>query len=117
MKHGERRRSGRKVLTDDFEHLPAEAALAYNLTKPDCVKILCECVEKLADAFADLDSAKQARDLRIPPSQHTVAEEEPRADFASLPRADRRIVRAHALRQRIEAAAASRAPRLLAGLG
>jgi len=35
MKHGERRRSGRKNLTQDFESLPTEAALAYNLNCPD----------------------------------------------------------------------------------
>jgi hypothetical protein len=116
MKHGERRRSGRKVLTDDFEHLPAEAALAYNLTKPDYVEILCRSLEKLPEAFADLDIAKRARDLRTPPSERTAAEEEPRADFASLPRADRRVVRAEFLRQRIKAAARSRAPRLLVAL-
>lgn len=117
LKHGERRRSGRKVLTDDFEHLPAEAALASNLTKPDYVAILCGSLEKLPRAFADLDRAKQARDLRATPSKRAAAQEEPRGDFASLPRADRRVVRADSLRQRIEAAARSRAPRLLVGLG
>jgi hypothetical protein len=117
MKHGERRRSGRKVLTDDFEHLPAEAALAYNLTKPDYVKIVCGSLEKLPDAFADLDLAKRSLALGTPPSERTAAEEEPRADFASLPRADRKVVRAESLRQRIEAAARSRAPRHRIALG
>lgn len=117
MKHGERRRSGRKVLTDDFEHLPAEAALAYNLTRPDYVETLCGSVEKLADAFADLDIAKRAQEAGTPASGHMAPELAPRADFASLPRADRRIVRAESLRQRIEAAARSRAPRRLAADG
>jgi hypothetical protein len=117
MKHGERRRSGRKVLTDDFEHLPAEAALTYNLTKPDYVKIVCGSLEKLPDAFADLDIAKRSLALGTPPFERTAAEEEPRADFASLPRADRRVVRAESLRQRIEAAARSRAPRHRVALG
>lgn len=117
MKHGERRRSGRKVLTDDFEHLPAEAALAYNLTKPDHVEILCGSLDKLPDAFAALDIAARAQVLGTHPSERTAAEQRPRADFASLPRADRRIVRAESLRQRIEAAARSRAPRRLVALG
>ena len=117
MKHGERRRSGRKVLTDDFEHLPAEAAMAYNLTKPNYVKIVCWSLEKLPDAFADLDIAKRSLALGTTPSERTATVEEPRADFASLPRADRRVVRAETLRQRIEAAARSRAPRRLVALG
>lgn len=117
MKHRERRRSGRKVLTDDFEHLPAEAALAYNLTKPDYVKIVCGSLEKLPDALADLHIAKRSLALGTTPSERTATVEEPRADFASLPRADRRVVRAESLRQRIEAAARSRAPRHRIALG
>ena len=117
MKHGERRRSGRKVLTDDFEHLPAEAALACNLTKPDYIEILCASLEKLPNAFADLDIAKRSQTLGSSPSARLAAEEDLQADFASLPRNDRRIVRAEILRQRIEAAARSRAPRRLVTLG
>ena len=117
MKHGERRRSGRKILTDDFEHLPAESALAFNLTKPDYVKIVCASLEKLPDAFADLDIARRSLALETTPSERTATVEEPRADFASLPRADRKVVRAESLRQRIEAAARSRAPRRSVGLG
>jgi len=116
MKRGERRRSGRKLLTDDFEHLRAEAALAYNLTRPDYVEIVCGSLEKLAEAFAEIDAAKRAQVLGTPPSQRK-ATEEPQADFASLPRADRRIVRAESLKERIEAAARSRAPRRAAALG
>ena len=103
-------------MTDDFEHLPAEAALAYNLTKPDYVEILCGSVENLPEAFAELDIARRAQPLATPASDRTAAEEDPRADFASLPRADRRIVRAESLRRRIDAAARSRAPRRTAAL-
>jgi len=117
MKHGERRRSGRKVLTDDFENLPAEAALAFNLTKPDYVKIVCGSLEELPNAFADLDLAKRSLALGTHPSARRPAVEEPQADYASLPRADRKIVRAEILRKRIEAAARSRAPRRSVALG
>lgn len=117
MKRGERRRSGRKLLTQDFEHLPAEAALAYNLSRPDYVEIVCGSLEKLAGAFAEIDATKRAQVLATPPSERQATEKKPQADFASLPRADRRIVRAESLKERIEAAARSRAPRRAAALG
>ena len=41
IKHGERRRSGRKILTQDFETLPPAAALATNLRHADYVSIVC----------------------------------------------------------------------------
>ena len=111
IKHGERRRSGRKVLTDDFERLPAEAALAYNLTKGDYVEIVCGSLENLSAAFAELDREERQRILATPHSEPNATAEEPRAEFASLPRGDRRIVRSKSFRKRIEAAARSRAPR------
>ena len=40
LKHAERRRSGRKILTQDLEQLPPAAALAINLRSPDYVAIL-----------------------------------------------------------------------------
>ncbi len=61
MKHGERRRSGRKILTQDFEHLPPAAALAYNLRRDDYVAILCGSLEKLPEAFAQLDAQRRRR--------------------------------------------------------
>ncbi len=41
IKHLERRRSGRKNLTQDLEHLPASAALAHNLKDDKYVSIVC----------------------------------------------------------------------------
>ncbi len=111
MKHDERRRSGRKVLTDDFEQLPAEAALTYNLTKRDYVEIVCGREENLPAAFAELDLAERRRILATPHFRPKAMAEEPRAEFASLPHGDRRIVRSEPFRKRIEAAARSRAPR------
>lgn len=117
LKHGERRRSGRKVLTDDFERLPAEAALAYNLTQPDYVKIICGSLEKLPRAFAALEVAARARTLAKPPRARDTRAREPDVAFASLPLEDRKIVRAESLGRRIAAAATSRAPYRSVSLG
>jgi hypothetical protein len=112
MKHGERRRSGRKVLTRDFECLPAAAALARNLTHADYVALLCGSMQNLPTAFADLDLARRADHLRRPPRSVEVPDA-PTSELASasLPTIDRRIVRAPKFRERVEAAARSRAPR------
>ncbi len=110
MKHHERRRSGRKNLASDFEALPAEAALAYNLIKSDYVGIVCGSLENLPEAFAAIDVAKHAKGLATPVSEQNPAEKEPRAEFASLPRADWKLIRSGLLGKRIEAAARSRAP-------
>ena len=61
MKHGERRRSGRKNLTQDFERLPPAAALAANLTRPDYVSIVCGSLDQLPLAFAKLDAGDRSR--------------------------------------------------------
>ena len=47
IKHGERRRSGRKNLADDFELLPPEAVLARNLTRADYVAVVCGSLDDL----------------------------------------------------------------------
>ena len=129
MKHAERRRSGRKVLTHDFECLPAAAALAYNLTHQDYVTLLCGDLDKLPAVFAELDRASRARlhatpppDPDLPPSTPSEPlvielEHEPAQACqgeivsASLPSSDRRLVRASGLKKHIQAAAQSRAPR------
>jgi len=63
MKHGERRRSGRKDLAQDFERLPPAAALAANLTRPDYVSIVCGSLDQLPQAFARLDAGDRRRSL------------------------------------------------------
>lgn len=108
MKHGERRRSGRKVLSRDFEVLPAGAALAYNLNHPDYVNLLCGSLEKLPEAFAALDLSNRTRDRKRSSPDPLELE----TFSAAFPQADRRIVRADRLRRIIEDAARSRAPRL-----
>lgn len=112
IKHGERRRSGRKILTQDFEHLPAAAALARNLTKPDYVTILCGTLDQLPHAFAQLDACD--RDRSLPARLRAAASAHPeQADIvsSSLPKADRDLVRMETMRERVLAEAGSRAPR------
>ena len=113
LKHGERRRSGRKILTHDFESLPAGAALAKNLNHSDYVAIVCGSLDNLPRAFAKLDAHDKSRALALPTGNQQPAK--PTAPSliasASLPREDRALIRSDALRIRIVAAANSRAPR------
>jgi hypothetical protein len=112
IKRGERQRSGRKVLTQDFEQLPAAALLARNLTRPDYVALLCGSLDNLADAFADLDAADSSLSL---PARRRAASPSAQADdeiiSRSLPRPDRDLVRTDAMQARVAAEANSRAPR------
>jgi hypothetical protein len=114
MKHNERRRSGRKNLGQDLENLRAEAALAYNLKQEDYVSLLCGSLERLPEAFAELDSNKRFDGLL---GVNSIDEEEQdlkaalRIASASLCPADRQIIRTEEMNLRITAAAQSRAPR------
>lgn len=100
MKHGERRRSGRKILTQDFERLPPAAALAMNLTRPDYVVILCGSVEQLPRAFATLDEGNRAHSLPARIKQMPPVE----AETASMTLADKRLIRSAQMENRIVAA-------------
>jgi len=113
MKKGERRRSGRKTLTDDFEHLAAEAAIVPNLRCGDYVEIVCRSLERLPSAFAAIDEEKR-RNLQAadPLAEADSRPHQPRIASASMPRADRKIVRSEAMANCIMAAARSRAPRI-----
>jgi hypothetical protein len=86
LKHGERRRSGRKVLTQDFEHLPPAAALVANLNHEDYVKIICGSLDRLPEAFAQLDASPHRQ-----PATTTALRRDP--ETASLSTADRRLIR------------------------
>ena len=99
IKHGERRRSGRKILTQDFESLPPAAALAANLRHADYVSIVCGSLDRLAAAFAELDAANRSRSIAADIAHHTTIE------TASLSSFDKRLVRQPALEDRIIAAA------------
>jgi len=120
LKHGERRRSGRKILTQDLEQLPAAAVLARNLTEPDYVAVLCGTLDELPRAFSRLDLADRSRSLPArlrnsasPGREGTSGE----VASASLPREDRLLVRTDRMNQRVLSDARSRAPRLPALCG
>jgi len=113
LKQGERRRSGRKILSNDFEHLQPEAALARNLLCSDYVEILCGSLERLPRAFARLDAERRRRLLTVDKSSALDSRSDtPDIAVASLPKADRRLVRSEAMGNRVLAAARSRAPRV-----
>lgn len=105
LKHGERRRSGRKILTQDFEHLPPAAALAANLNHADYLSILCGSLDRMPEAFAKLD--EQSRQ-NFPLLTVLAATRTGYAETASLSTADRQIVRTKEMTARIIEAAKSR---------
>ena len=112
MKHGERRRSGRKNLTHDLEQLPPAAALTCNLRCEDYVAILCDTLDDLPAAFAGLDAERhKAKLYGLPAPQYGDGAVQEQMAGASLPTADRRIVRSDAMKKRLEQAARSRPPR------
>jgi len=113
MKHGERRRSGRKNLTQDFEYLPAEAALAYNLMRPDYVSIVCGSISQLPLAFAQLDMDGQKQQKSPLPSYEIAnLDQLLQLSTAALSSADKSVVRTDYMKQRITNAARSRAPHI-----
>lgn len=103
MKHGERRRSGRKDLAQDFERLPPAAALAANLTRPDYVSIACGgSLDQLPQAFARLDAGDRRRSLA---ARSTNGKPSCDVESASLNAMDRRLVRTKELERCVLAAA------------
>ena len=112
FKHDERRRSGRKNLTQDLEQLPAEAVLVYNLEHADYVALVCGSLDRLAEAFAHLDLDQHEKLLRGLPSDDRQQDlrSEIQLASASLSTADRRVIRTEEMDRRLAAAARSRAP-------
>jgi len=109
-KHRERRRSGRKNLTQDLEQMPAEAFLALNLEKQDYLDVVCGGkIELLPAAFAELDAGDRSRAL---PVRLKAIPRKDDADIvsSSLPKPDRDLVRTPAWNERVLAEARSRAP-------
>ncbi len=113
IKHDQRRRSGRKNLGQDLEHLPAEAALVRNLEHDDYVTTVCGSLDGLAVAFAELDRQERESRLNGVPGQQQDEDLEVTLQIASasLSPADRRVVRTEQMDRRVAAAAGSWAPR------
>ncbi len=112
IKHNERRRSGRKNLGQDLEHLPAEAILVKNLEHEDYVKIVCRSIDRLPEAFAQLDQEKREKKLRgETQSQNTNLEEALNISTSSLSSSDRKIVRTDEMDQKINLAAGIYTPK------
>jgi hypothetical protein len=102
LKHGERRRSGRKVLTQDLEKLSPDAPLADNLMHSDYVSIVCGSLDRLPEAFARLDSKTRCRSKS---SISNITAKTGDAEPASLSSADRKLVRSEEMTARIIEAA------------
>ncbi len=98
------------MLSTDFEHRQPESALARNLLCSDYVEILCGSLERLPHAFAALDAERRRQLLSAKPSNLSSCPVTPESAGASLPKADRRLVRSEAMGNRVLAAACSRAP-------
>jgi hypothetical protein len=100
VKHGERRRSGRKKLTQDFEMLPAAAVLAGNLRHPDYVSLVCGSLDRLPQAFAQLDAGDRSISIAAKASPELT-----KTETASLSTADKKFIRQPLFQNRILVAA------------
>lgn len=114
LKHDERRRSGRKNLGQDLENLPAKAALTYNLKHDDYVSLLCGSLERLPEAFSELDRNERTNALL---GVNSDDEDQGRLEAAIqiqsafLCSADRQIIRTEEMDRRINSAAQSSSTR------
>ena len=112
LKHDERRRSGRKNLTQDLEQLPSETTFVYNLEHADYVTLVCGSLDHLTEAFAHLDLERHQNRMKGMPvgDQQQDLGTEFQLASASLSTADRRVIRTEEMNHRIATAAKSRAP-------
>jgi hypothetical protein len=105
IKHRERRRSGRKTLTQEFEALPATAVLATNLCHPDYVNLICGSLVHLTQAFAQLDAGHRSRSIAS--SKLT---DNTKMETGLLSTANKKIIRQPLFEARILAAAQAQKP-------
>ena len=115
LKQDERKRSGRKVLTKDFEDMPEGVPFIKNLKKPDYVKILCESMENLPAAIAKIDHVEQVK--KYPKRTQSINTESTATTTntessisTSLPKSDRQFIRKINIALFIQNAAAQNEP-------
>ena len=116
MKRGERRRSGRKNLAQDFERLPPESALVQNFKCTDYVETVCGSLDRLPRVFADMDATERRKSAgQRKPTQPTLPNSTPMPiiETGSLPTLDRCLIRSEALRLRIDDIIWSKPPRVI----
>lgn len=116
MKHGERRRSGRKNLARDFELLPPESALVQNFNHQDYVEIVCGSLERLPRVFAEMDASERCkRSCRLQAVRPAIPVPQtiPIIETGSMPAIDRRLIRSEDMRRKIDAIVHSRPPRVV----
>ncbi len=115
FKRGIRRQTGKKILTQELESIPPESALVNNLKDPRYVQILCGSLDKLPEAFAELDREEELRlaklKLESDERPRTPKEKISKIETASLSRSDKNFVRKPSLKAKVLKAACSRAPR------
>jgi hypothetical protein len=114
MKRGERRRSGRKNLAQDFERLPPESALVQNFKCTNYVEIVCGSLDRLPRVFADMDATERHKSAGRPKTtQPTIPNSMPMIETGSLPTLDRCLIRSEALQHRIDDIIWSKPPRVI----
>ncbi len=102
LKQEERKRSGRKVLTKDFEDLPEGVPLIKNLKKFDYVEVLCGSLENLPAEIAKLDHDERVKKI----VKRTQLFKTGSSTTVSLPKCDRQFIRKINIAQLIQNAAA-----------
>ncbi len=112
LKQGERKRSGRKNLTQDMENLHPASALVQNLKHDDYVEIVCGSIDNLPEAFYNLDVQKRSEERNRNKSSIMMDERHDKVETASLSKNDKKFVRSSFVGKNIKFAASSRAPRV-----
>ena len=103
------------VFTGRWVH--TSSGVTYNLKDADYVSIVCGSLDKLAEAFVQLDQEEQRRQQKgLISTESEDLERVLQLSTSSLSTADKRIVRTDSMNRRIKQAAKSRAPRLIMGV-
>jgi hypothetical protein len=108
IKRDERKRSGRKVLSKDFEDLPEGVPLIKNLKKSDYVEILCGSLENLPEAIAKINH-EELVNKKVKQTEPIISKASP---TISLPKDDRHFIREIKIGKFIQNVAAQNGPNI-----